>query len=270
MDASPAARRYTAKRRRLREHAENTRARAEHGGCYARAIVTPLQLGSTLLRKYRIDRFRKRKDGVLLYEGIDASRLRRVCVKVLERAAVNDAVRCARFHDEAHAANVIDIGTCEGLPYFVTTDCELAPPRPKPPPLPKPASSKPPPLPKPKPPPDIPIFVDEDALLMPAPSISYDLALEPRRRVRASWFLLVAVTALAASVGWYVSSRSSSEDAPTSPPETIAARPLAATASEKPPAPHAIETVTAPPAVSSAPPKPSKPQPLPTVDPLTI
>lgn len=223
---------------------------------------------------------------MLLYEGADASRLRRVCVKVLDRAAGNDAVRCARFHDEAHGANVIDIGTTEGLPYFVTTECELAPPPPRPkkppPPLPKKPSSKPPPLPKkPKPSPEIPIFVDEDAILVstpappipipsdPVPPMTFEP--EPRARARASWwFLLVAMTAITGFAGWFVG-RAQSDVAPASASDPNADRPPPATTTAEPPAPPpAIESTT--PAAESAPlPTPSsKPRTRPTVDPLTI
>jgi hypothetical protein len=151
--------------------------------------VNQLKFGSTLLHKYRIAGFRKRKDGVVVYEGVDTTHPRRVSIKILERAGAADAATCARFHEEARAASVVDIGTCDGLPYFVTA--ELGPPRPSkpppstdprsgpsqmptsktPPPLPKRPSSKPPPLPKPKPPPlpQIPIFIEEDEIVVVSP-----------------------------------------------------------------------------------------------------
>ena len=247
--------------------------------------MNPLQLGSTLLQQYRIDRFRRRKDGVFLYEGVDASRLRRVCIKLLDRSASKDIVKCARFHDEAHRANVIDIGTCEGLPYFVTTECELVPPparrSSKPPPLPKRASSKPPPLPKSKPPPlpEIPIFLDEDALLVstpPPPPIASDPILpttfepRPRARARAPWLLFVALTAITGFAGWYVG-RSQADVAPAVAAEPITQAATAATAEKPPTLAPVIEPDAAPSAVEPAPETTApKPRPRATVDPLTI
>ena len=236
--------------------------------------MNALQLGSTLLQKYRIDRFRRRKDGVLLYEGVDASRLRRVCIKLLDRAASNDAVKAARFHDEAHGANVIDIGTCEGLPYFVTTECELVPPPPrrtssKPPPLPKRHSSKPPPLPKPKLPPviDIPIFVEDDVTVLELPKAAPPPP-RPRVRVRASWFLFVAIAATTGFAGWSVG-RAQSDVAPAAPPEPIMTQHATADKPRESPPAAVVESAT-PPTVESATSPPSKPRPKPTVDPLTI
>ncbi|HEX4514511.1 MAG TPA: hypothetical protein VGH87_10285 [Polyangiaceae bacterium] len=140
----------------------------------------PFRLGSTLLHKYRVVRFRKRKDGVLLYEGVDTLRPRRVCIHLLDRAALVDDVKCARFHDEAHAANVIDIGTCDGVPYFVTAEL-TAPQQPRP-------SKKPPPLPT------------------------------PRDYMRAWAFFLVAIAATAGIAGWYVGHALRPIESPTTDP----------------------------------------------------
>ena len=221
----------------------------------------PFQIGSTLLQKYRIDRFRKREDGVHLYEGIDASHLRRVCIKVL--AASTDAATRARFHDEAHAANVIDLGRSEGLPYFVTTECELVPPAPRP----KTTASKPPPLPKPKPPPlpEIPIYVEVDE---DPPDAPFE---RPPRHARARAIAFVAITAVAGFAGWHVG-RAQSETAQATAPEPSAPRSRITTVTiAAPPPPPIIETEPVPttPATSVAAP-PSKPHAAPTSDPLTL
>jgi len=273
--------------------------------------VNPFPHGATLLQKYRIDRFKRRKDGVLLYEGADTSHARRVSIKMLERAAASDAVKCARFHEEAHGTNVIDLGTCDGLPYFVSTECELAPPPPKlstlpprpskppsktpPPPLPKPPSSKPPslppPLPKRKPPvPDIPIFLDDDAILVSSPPplpklpvvppapISSDIPTtfetNPFERKRAAWpFLIVAMASIAGLAGWYVG-RTTSEIAPASAPETyVTEAPIAP--EPKPSAPPVVQTITSAtaPVESASAPQPtpsSKPRHRPAYDPITL
>jgi hypothetical protein len=263
--------------------------------------VLPIQLGSRLLQKYRIDRFRRRKDGVLLYEGVDVSHARRISIKMLEAGAFDDAVS-ARFHEEARGPNVIDIGTSDGLAYFITTDCVLSPPPPplkppsrKPPPLPRPPSSKPPPLPlKPpskKPPPlpaDIPIIIDETAFLQPPPRLppiapppptSSDRILpttldtNPFKPNRAPWMvafvLLATITGLA---GWFLGqSQAHTEITPASaPPEPIVTQSRAV--EPQPPAP--IESVTKP--VESAAPTqeaPEAPSAKPRhkkIDPLTI
>lgn len=241
--------------------------------------MNPVQLGSTLLHKYRIDRFRRRTDGVLVYEGIDTSRCRRVTIMLLERAASLDAVKSAHFHDEARGANVIDIGTCDGLAYFVTAERVLAPPPPR-----KRPSSKPPPLPKPKPPPlpDIPIFVDDEAIIAstpaPPPPIPSDRVMTafespPPERKRASWALLVAGAMIITGLGgWYIG-RGESDITPAAAPDPISTQPTTTSEPERAAPPLVIEPVVdaSPPVASAPPPVPSsKPRPRPTADPLTL
>jgi len=260
--------------------------------------VNRFNLGSTLLHKYRIDRLRRRKDGVVVYEGTDTFHPRRVCIKMLEQKATPDAV--ARFHDESRAANVVDIGKSEGLHYFVTSEgtLTLMPPAPrpsKPPPplrLPRPPSSKPPPLPKPKPRalPEIPIFLDDDALVASAPPppapvssdkllpTSFETKAPPRIGTTSRALLLVAIAAITGFAGWYAGhvvsdmtpAQAASEPVATEVTTTTMAtieppKPIAPPEAVIEPPPAALSTVTPP-----APAPSSKPHARTKVDPLTI
>lgn len=80
--------------------------------------VSPLELGTTLLRKYRIDRIRLETRDATLYEATDECG-RRVCITVLRRDRLTS--------DDTRDANVIDIGRTTGLPYVVTAEFERAP-----------------------------------------------------------------------------------------------------------------------------------------------
>ncbi len=100
-----------------------------------------------LLHKYRIDRVRLASRDAVLYEATDTTLARHVCIKVLRRDRLTI--------DEAHGANVVDVGRTMGMPYVVTTEwIRSVPPPPArrassiPPPLPpRRTSSNPPPLP---------------------------------------------------------------------------------------------------------------------------
>ena len=94
----------------------------------------PLQVGTVLSEKYRIERLLAESGGVILYEATDTARAQRVWIKILERNAGADAQ--ARFQREATGAKVLDVGeNPEGLPYMVASEfgapSEAAPPRPK-------------------------------------------------------------------------------------------------------------------------------------------
>lgn len=80
--------------------------------------MSPIELGTTLLGKYRIDRIRLETRDAILYEATERSG-RRVCITVLRRDRLTS--------DDTRDANVIDIGRTTGLPYLVTAEFERAP-----------------------------------------------------------------------------------------------------------------------------------------------
>ena len=188
-------------------------------------IVNLLKPGTTLLHKYQIERLRLEGRDAILYEAADPIHGRQVCVEVLRRETA-DAEALARFQLEARGANVLDVGTIEGMHFVVLNEGPRKTPS-RPPPLPTRArkSKPPPPLPVPipiyvdeaaleAPPPipvPIPIYVDEAALEAPPPPISQpetvfeQTAWRPARR-SATWLwaaLLAAAAAMTGAVAWY-------------------------------------------------------------------
>jgi hypothetical protein len=143
-------------------------------------MMGPLQLGMTLLQKYRIERFRLESHGVFLYEATDTAHARRVCIKVLRREFLANTEAFDRFQDEMHGASVIDIGTDRGLPYLVATQWQ----RNRPPPLPA----------RPRP-----------TLLPPARTV-----FERRRSVPWRWVAALVVAGFVGAGGGYMVSQVSS------------------------------------------------------------
>ena len=98
----------------------------------------PLQVGTTLSQKYKIERLLAESGGAVLYEATDTSRKQRVWIKILQRESLANAAAMARFQREAAGAKVLDVGKNDaGLPYMVATefgpaDKPAMPPRPKP------------------------------------------------------------------------------------------------------------------------------------------
>ena len=100
----------------------------------------PLQVGTTLSRKYKIERLLAESGGAVLYEATDTSRAQRVWIKIMQRESLGNAVAMARFQREAAGSKVLDVGKNDaGLPYMVAT--EFGPPE-KPAMPPRPKSSR--------------------------------------------------------------------------------------------------------------------------------
>jgi len=99
--------------------------------------VGPLQVGTTLSQKYKIERLLAESGGTVLYEATDTARKQRVWIKIMQRESLANAAAMARFQREAAGAKVLDVGKNDaGLPYMVATefgppDKPAAPPRPK-------------------------------------------------------------------------------------------------------------------------------------------
>jgi hypothetical protein len=100
--------------------------------------VGPLQVGTTLSQKYKIERLLAESGGSVLYEATDTARKQRVWIKIMQRESLANAAAMARFQREAAGSKVLDVGKNDaGLPYMVATefgppDKPAAPPRPKP------------------------------------------------------------------------------------------------------------------------------------------
>ena len=102
------------------------------------SFVGPLQVGTTLSQKYKIERLLAESGGAVLYEATDTSRKQRVWIKIMQRESLANAAAMARFQREAAGSKVLDVGKNDaGLPYMVAT--EFGPPeKPAMPPRPKP------------------------------------------------------------------------------------------------------------------------------------
>jgi hypothetical protein len=89
--------------------------------------VGPLQVGTTLSQKYKIERLLAESGGTVLYEATDTARKQRVWIKIMQRESLANAAAMARFQREAAGAKVLDVGKNDaGLPYMVAT--EFGPP----------------------------------------------------------------------------------------------------------------------------------------------
>lgn len=154
-----------------------------------------LDLGTVLLRKYRVDRFRLETGGVGVYDATDTLHARRVSVSVADSFD--------RLHADAYAWNVVDVGKAAGVPFVVTAEPGATP-------MVRPSSRPPPPLPlraKPSQPsarsatddsPAIPIFEEDEEAVVVA---------EPRATSEQLFFwmlLLVVVSALTALGGYWM------------------------------------------------------------------
>jgi len=98
--------------------------------------VGPLQVGTTLSQKYKIERLLAESGGTVLYEATDTARKQRVWIKIMQRESLANAAAMARFQREAAGAKVLDVGKNDaGLPYMVATEFgppdKASPPRPK-------------------------------------------------------------------------------------------------------------------------------------------
>lgn len=85
----------------------------------------PLTIGAILSCKYRIDRLSHEIGGVLFYDATDTERARSVCVKIVRREVLANADAFAPFQSGAHDPSVIDFGIASGLPFYVTTECDV-------------------------------------------------------------------------------------------------------------------------------------------------
>jgi hypothetical protein len=97
-------------------------------------FVDPLQIGTVLLARYRVDRFLFERNGVALYEANDAKRSCAVGIKIIrhERMVEGD-LAFDEFKLDAWEPSVVDYGSVGGVPFFVALEWEH---RPAPPPLP--------------------------------------------------------------------------------------------------------------------------------------
>ena len=103
----------------------------------------PLQLGTLLALRYRVERFVSERNGVALYEAFDTVRSCVVGVKIIRHAHINPTdLAFDKFKLEAWEPYVVDYGNARGVPFFVTTEWDRTP-RPAPPPLPPRASARP-------------------------------------------------------------------------------------------------------------------------------
>jgi hypothetical protein len=89
--------------------------------------VGPLQVGTTLSQKYKIERLLAESGGTVLYEATDTARKQRVWIKIMQQESLANAAAMAKFQREAAGAKVLDVGKNDaGLPYMVAT--EFGPP----------------------------------------------------------------------------------------------------------------------------------------------
>jgi hypothetical protein len=105
-------------------------------------FVPLLEIGTTLLSRYRIDRLLSERNGVVLYEANDAARSCSVGIKIIrDERLVGGDLAFEKFKLEAWEPTVVDYGSVAGVPFFVTTEWDR---RAAPPPVPVPVPPRPP------------------------------------------------------------------------------------------------------------------------------
>jgi hypothetical protein len=126
-----------------------------------------LELGTVLLRKYRIDRFRLESGGLSVYDGTDTVHAREVSIKVLERGA-----RLGRDSRD----NVVDVGRRGGSMYFVESTTPM-----------RRVSKPPPPVPV-----RVPITFEEEREDEPTVIVAVDVAVDVEEPSREETTAIVA------------------------------------------------------------------------------